>query len=63
MKFEKIYRFLFIDHDVATCRICYAMLLPCALSERFCRVWMFVMAFVMTVVMQGRTKGWNRYDD
>lgn len=60
---KKIYRFLFIDHDVATCRICYAMLLPCALSARFCRVWMCVMAFAVTVVMQGRAKGWNRYDD
>ena len=60
---KKIYRFLFIDHDVATHRICYAMLLPCALSEMFRRIWMWAMVWVMTVVMQGKTKGWDRYDD
>lgn len=60
---KTIYRFLFIDHDVATYRICYAMLLPCALSDMFRCIWMWVMVWAMTVVMQGKTKGWDRYDD
>lgn len=59
-KLKKIYTFLFVEHDVGFCRFCYVMLIPCALWDAFCHWWMVFMAFVLALVYQADTKGWNR---
>ena len=57
---RKIYTFLFLEHDIGFCRFCYAMLIPCAFSDTFCRWWMLFMSFVLALVVHANTKGWNR---
>ena len=57
---KKIYTFLFKEHDVGFMRFCYAMLIPCALWDTFCHWWMVFMTFVLMLVIQANTKGWNR---
>lgn len=59
---RKIYTFLFQKHDIGFVRFCYAMLLPCALSDVFCHWWMLFMTFVLMLVIQANTNGWNRLD-
>ena len=60
---RKIYTFLFKEHDIGFMRICYAMLIPCALSKEFCSWWMLFLAFIMTIAIHARTKRWELYAD
>lgn len=56
---KKLYIFLFLEHGVGFCRFCYAMLIPCAISDVFCHYWMVFMTFVLVLVIQAKLKGWN----
>lgn len=57
---RKIYAFLFQKHDIGFMLFCYAMLIPCAMSDVFCRLWMLFMSFVLTLAVHAKTKSWNR---
>lgn len=57
---RKIYTFLFQKHDIGFIRFCYAMLIPCVLSETFCRWWMMFMSLVLALSVHANSKGWNR---
>lgn len=57
---RKIYTFLFIDHIVGFMCFCYAMLIPCALSRKFCAWWMVFVAFLPTLVIQAEVEGWDK---
>ena len=59
---KKIYVFLFREHDVGFIRFCYAMLIPCALSDTICRAWMLFMSFILALATHTRTKCWNEGD-
>ena len=48
---KKIYWFLLIDHSTGFMRVCLLMMIPCALSEVFCHVWMVLLALLCAVVM------------
>ena len=59
---RKIYTFLFHRHVTGFIRLCYALLVPCALSATFCRYWLLFMAFLMALSTHARAKGWDRLD-
>lgn len=60
---KKIYRFLFWKHGRGFMLFCYAMLVPCALCQEFCKWWMVFMSFVLVLATQANIKGWNRRDE
>lgn len=55
---KKCYRFLFQKHSIGFMRFCYAMLIPCAFCEEFCRWWMLFMCFVQALSIHAKTKEW-----
>ena len=57
---KKIYTFLFLTHDIGFMRFCYIMLIPCALSNEFCRWWMLFMVFIQVLWLHAHSKGWNK---
>lgn len=56
---KPVYEFLFREHDIGFMRFCYAMLIPCAIWNQFCTVWMLFMAFILTLVTQAKNRGWD----
>lgn len=59
---HKIYKFLFIEHDVGFIRFAMIMLIPCALSIQVCRWWMMCMVFIQWLILYAHHEGWNRID-
>lgn len=57
---KKLYRLLFWKCDRGFMLLCYAMLIPCALNQEFCRWWMLFMSAVLVLVIQANAKGWNK---
>lgn len=57
---RRIYSYLFLKHDIGFMRFCYIMLIPCAISQVFCRFWMLFMSFVLVLVVHANSKGWNK---
>lgn len=57
---KAIYNFLFIKHPIASIRIFYLTLIPCAIWKQFCYVWMWAMDFVLILIIQAKTKGWDK---
>lgn len=57
---KTIYNFLFKKHDIATIRILYLALIPCAIWKQFCTVWMIFLNFVLILVIQANTRGWSK---
>lgn len=53
---KRIYKFLLIDHEIGFMRFCYAMLIPCAIWEDFCRWWMWFMCFILVLSTFERRK-------
>lgn len=61
MKILKLfYEFLFLKHDIGFMRFCYAMLVPCAIWNSFCAIWMLFMTFILTLVTTAKINDWNK---
>lgn len=58
-KCKPIYKFLFVDHDIAFFRVCMAALVPCAISVNFCRLWMVFLCFMLTLCTRAKYKHWG----
>lgn len=57
---KAVYNFLFKKHTVAAIRVFYLTLIPCAIWKQFCFVWMLFLNFVLILVIQANTQGWNK---
>lgn len=57
---KAIYDFLFKKHPIASIRILYLSLIPCAIWKQFCREWMIFLNFILILVIQANTREWNK---
>lgn len=60
---KKIYRFIFIKHDIGFFRFSMLMLVPCAIFPRFCLWWMVFYVFLLELCARARAKGWNKAEE
>lgn len=57
---KAIYNFLFKRHDIATIRILYLTLIPCAIWKQFSVVWMVFLDFILILLIQAKDRGWDK---
>ena len=60
---KKVYSFFFLKHDIGFMRFCYAMLIPCAVSQTVCRWWMLFIAFIQVLWLHGHSKSWYNFEN
>lgn len=58
-RFYPIYRFLFYKHRTGFFRFCMLALIPCALSEKFCRIWMYALCLLQVIMLYADINGWD----